>query len=410
MFDNTPAPIYYHFQVLAGKAFGADMYEKIILNNYIPVLSVVVKKDWLTKIGSQDMTVTSGSEDWDFWIRLARAGATFMGLSERLFIYRVHAGGMSAQRFKQQRSSYDIIVKNIEPNVLRQPIINQVIKNQIPFINELSRHNKQEGNKEAAKLTALYKGSSVLESLKSLLPPLVFLNLLVTKLNPGSRIKRKLSSIIYRSVTNILYSLKEFKDGKADLYNSHYHRWKYKSQLDRSGYFYMHKTARINVTAPKAKFVTFGLGIYEYSQINLSRDVSYLFTGSDVVIGRYCNFNIWQGKVIIGNNVSFNNYCSLNCLDEIKIGNNTWFGEGVRFYDHNHKFKEAEKPFTEQGFSTGKIKIGNNCWIGSNTVILQNVTVGDNCVIGANNLIHKSLPPNTIVKAKAMEIIEEIKR
>jgi acetyltransferase-like isoleucine patch superfamily enzyme len=57
---------------------------------------------------------------------------------------------------------------------------------------------------------------------------------------------------------------------------------------------------------------------------------------------------------------------------------------------------------------TGAIKIGHNCWIGSNTVILQNVTIGDNCVIGANNLIYKSVPANTIIKARAMELAEPV--
>jgi len=129
-----------------------------------------------------------------------------------------------------------------------------------------------------------------------------------------------------------------------------------------------------------------------------------------VILNRYCNFNIWDGELTIGNNVLFNNYCSVNCMVNITIGDNTWIGEGVRFYDHNHKFKESNIPFTEQGFSTGSIKIGNNCWIGSNSIILQNVTIGDNCVIGANNLIFKSIPANTIVKARAMEVVEEIKR
>jgi acetyltransferase-like isoleucine patch superfamily enzyme len=94
-------------------------------------------------------------------------------------------------------------------------------------------------------------------------------------------------------------------------------------------------------------------------------------------------------------------------MDEIKIGDNTWLGEGVRIYDHNHQYKDTLTPFTEQGMKTGKISVGDNCWIGSNTVVLQNVTIGDNCVIGANNLIYKSVPANTIVKANAMACMEQ---
>ena len=38
---------------------------------------------------------------------------------------------------------------------------------------------------------------------------------------------------------------------------------------------------------------------------------------------------------IIGNHVFFNNDCSINCKDEIIIGNNCILGENVRIYDQN---------------------------------------------------------------------------
>ena len=45
-----------------------------------------------------------------------------------------------------------------------------------------------------------------------------------------------------------------------------------------------------------------------------------------------------QGQVRIGDHCFFNHDCSINCLDQVEIGAGTIFGEGVRIYDHDHRF------------------------------------------------------------------------
>ncbi|MBR4325856.1 MAG: acyltransferase [Bacteroidales bacterium] len=101
--------------------------------------------------------------------------------------------------------------------------------------------------------------------------------------------------------------------------------------------------------------------------------------------------------VKIGENCFFNNFCSINSLCKIEIGNNVIMGENVKIYDHNHKYKEHNVVINNQGFTCKPIKIGNNCWIGSNVTILKGVTIGDNCVIGAGCVIYKEVPSNTLV-------------
>ncbi|WP_370899354.1 acyltransferase [Chryseobacterium gossypii] len=122
--------------------------------------------------------------------------------------------------------------------------------------------------------------------------------------------------------------------------------------------------------------------------------------GENVLMRAYCNILVFPGaKLRIGKGVFFNNYCSVNCLDEIEIGDDTIFGEGVRLYDHNHLIvKGATYHVEKEKYTTKPIKIGKNCWIGSNVVILKGVTIGDNSIIGAGCVIHKSVPENTIMK------------
>jgi acetyltransferase-like isoleucine patch superfamily enzyme len=130
-----------------------------------------------------------------------------------------------------------------------------------------------------------------------------------------------------------------------------------------------------------------------------------LIYGKKVKIGKHTtwrnNFNLMisnNGSVTIGYNCFFNNGCSINANNLVKIGNGTIIGENVKIYDHNHKFNIIKKPIKEQGYSNGSVHIGNHCWIGSNVVILKNSMIGNNCVIGAGCVVDFSVPDNTIVK------------
>lgn len=123
-------------------------------------------------------------------------------------------------------------------------------------------------------------------------------------------------------------------------------------------------------------------------------------------------FNVFvenNAKIEIGDNCFFNNDCSLNARNQIKIGNNTIMGENVKIYDHNHVFKDKNKKIVEQGFKSEKVSIGNNCWIGSNTVILKGVTIGDNVIIGAGCVISDNIKDNKIVRNKECLEVEDRK-
>lgn len=119
------------------------------------------------------------------------------------------------------------------------------------------------------------------------------------------------------------------------------------------------------------------------------------------------NVSINGGKIKIRNNCFFNNYCSINSHGYIEIGDNCIFGEGVRLYDHNHKFGK-DIITAKSGYNVGKIKINDNVWIGSNVTILKDVEIGKNSVIGANCLIYKDIPENSIVKCSNSIDITEI--
>ena len=111
-----------------------------------------------------------------------------------------------------------------------------------------------------------------------------------------------------------------------------------------------------------------------------------------------------HGRVEIGDNCFFNNYCTIAAMDKITIGDNTLFGENVKIYDHNHKYGVKGKTIAQSGYTHDAIIIGRNCWIASHVVILKGVTIGDNCIIGAGCIVYKDVQEGTVLLAKQEQI------
>lgn len=139
----------------------------------------------------------------------------------------------------------------------------------------------------------------------------------------------------------------------------------------------------------------------------------YRFGGARFIVGKHVTFRKGfsmmigkNGEVNIGNNVFFNNYCSLNAIERIIIGDGTIFGENVKVYDHNHCYQDLNVPIKEQGFTSAPVNIGKHCWIASNVVILKGVTIGDNCVIGAGCVIYKDVPEESVMINKQELVIK----
>lgn len=149
--------------------------------------------------------------------------------------------------------------------------------------------------------------------------------------------------------------------------------------------------------------VTLGKNQFFGKQFSLHFDVSSskVQLGDDIQFRDFCQVRSGSnGTLSIGNRVFFNNFCSITCFHNISIGDDCQFGEGVRFYDHNHQHRLTDKPINEQGYITGRISIGNNCWFGSDVIILKDVTIGDNVIIGAGCIIHKSVPSGSVIVNK----------
>lgn len=401
-YEDKKIRLYYHYEIAKGFTRGTDLYKKMLFGNYIPVLSAVLKSKWISKIGMQDESVP-GVEDHDYWLRLCRAGANFYGMKDRLFVYRIHDSNFSSNLVNQHYLSLIIRLKNFDRKLLGDEEMKRFRQAFYQYLQYFHDHGKTEWDQDLREkfknlgIPAMPVSEQIKEALRL----------------PSRRAKFLIRQLLKKWKHSLLRTLYFYPKKKFSPYKDRifalYNNWLNAPNIKNYGSVNMSPTAKINFfDRSHVNLDVQDIYIGDFTRINFMEENSMIIGGSDLIIGKFCNLNI-VGQLILGNNVLFNNYSAITCHTEIVIGDDSWFGEGVRLYDHNHRYQERSIPFSQQGYTEGKIQIGNNVWVGSNTVILQNVSIGDGCVIGANNVIYKSLPPNTILKSRSMEIIHTIK-
>lgn len=87
-------------------------YERLLVYDYIPTLSVVVKKSVFLEIGDFDETL-KGTEDWDMWIRIAKF-FKISYLNKSLSYYRSSSNGLSkGNRDRHLMEEWKVIKKHI---------------------------------------------------------------------------------------------------------------------------------------------------------------------------------------------------------------------------------------------------------------------------------------------------------
>ena len=120
-------------------------------------------------------------------------------------------------------------------------------------------------------------------------------------------------------------------------------------------------------------------------------DQARIVLGAGFCARNFVSFNV-AGTLNIGDKVFVNSYTSFNVRDRLDIGSGTLFGEGVRVYDHDHRFRDTDQPISRAGFVQAPVTIGRDVWIGSNAVILRGVSIGDGAVIAAGAIVSRDVP------------------
>jgi len=78
------------------RLWDGDVFEPLLLGNFITLSSVLIRKSWFDRLGGFSEAQV-GVQDWDLWLRFAAEGGVVRLLREPLTSYRFHDQQMSSQ-------------------------------------------------------------------------------------------------------------------------------------------------------------------------------------------------------------------------------------------------------------------------------------------------------------------------
>ena len=111
-----------------------------------------------------------------------------------------------------------------------------------------------------------------------------------------------------------------------------------------------------------------------------------------------------DGKVEIGNGTAFTSDVYIQCSTSITIGERSAFGQAVQIADGNHRFRDPDLNFLDQGYVFNPITIGSGVAVYSKSTIVADV--GDHAVIATGSVVTKPVPPYCFVGGAPARILE----
>ncbi len=105
--------------------YEGDILANLLYGNFIHVNSVMIPKNLVIDAGGFDESFKE-LEDWDLWLRLAVSDFQFACVQQILSKVRVHAGSMTSDQLKMNRTMVRVLEKNktaILKNSIRLPNI-----------------------------------------------------------------------------------------------------------------------------------------------------------------------------------------------------------------------------------------------------------------------------------------------
>ena len=82
----------------------------LLLENPICVSGIMLRREWLKRVGAFDETLRA-CEDWDLWLRLLAAGCPMAWVDHPVVAYRIHPGQMTGQAQRMQKAIFTVLDK-----------------------------------------------------------------------------------------------------------------------------------------------------------------------------------------------------------------------------------------------------------------------------------------------------------
>jgi glycosyltransferase involved in cell wall biosynthesis len=127
--DDGAASAEERFHIVPGETRGVEMFRTLFTSNRIGTLSVLVKRSALDAVGLFDEDrAYQNCEDYDLWMRLAKNGASFYGMTEKLMRYRRHAAATTHTASKLLTPMLAVILKHASDPTLDPALVKSRVR------------------------------------------------------------------------------------------------------------------------------------------------------------------------------------------------------------------------------------------------------------------------------------------
>ncbi|HLL73731.1 MAG TPA: glycosyltransferase [Pyrinomonadaceae bacterium] len=117
-------------QFIYGRYVGDDAFKLLFAYNRIPTLTVLARRDVLNQVGLFDGDRKyQNCEDYDLWLKLAKAGAVFWGMKEKLAYYRHHASSMMNNDSRLLKPMLAVLKKHSHGSVIDDGDVRLTVRN-----------------------------------------------------------------------------------------------------------------------------------------------------------------------------------------------------------------------------------------------------------------------------------------
>lgn len=117
------------FHIVPGETRGVEMFRTLFASNRIGTLSVLVKRSALDAVNLFDENrAYQNCEDYDLWMRLAKRGAGFYGMPEKLMRYRRHAAATTYTASRLLTPMLAVILKHASDPTLDPSLVKSRVR------------------------------------------------------------------------------------------------------------------------------------------------------------------------------------------------------------------------------------------------------------------------------------------
>jgi acetyltransferase-like isoleucine patch superfamily enzyme len=117
--------------------------------------------------------------------------------------------------------------------------------------------------------------------------------------------------------------------------------------------------------------------------------------GNKVLIFPGCILH-WLERCEIGENVTLHDFCYIDSIGGITIGDNVRIAHNCSLISGQHNYDVPGELIINSGYTTAPIVIESDVWLGAGAVVLQGVTIGRGAVIGSNAVVNKDIDSEII--------------